>query len=180
MELAIREIGVVRIMTAFFFAAITKPLGIRGMFYVIAGSKARSIDGPTPHTIPPYNQYAVMAPRNPDKVAHAISNECDDVGVLNGLGHLRKRDAVAFEAKGIDADLELLGFAAVAYDIDHARDLLELTFENPVFGRLQLLDCVALALDCVAKDFSNGIPRRDRRLNARWQRGARLRTSFPI
>src|ERR1019366_5963276 len=60
-----------------------------------------------------------------------------DVGVLNGLGHLRKRDAVAFEAKGINADLELLGFAAVAYDIDYARHLLELTFENPVFRRLQ-------------------------------------------
>ena len=82
MELAIREVGVFRIMIAFFFAAITKPFGIRGMFYMIAGSKARSIDGPTPHTIPPYNQYAVMGPKDPDKVAKSISDECGKIGVL--------------------------------------------------------------------------------------------------
>jgi F420-0:gamma-glutamyl ligase-like protein len=103
MELAIQEIGVVRIMFAFFCAAITKPFGIRGMFYVIAGHKARSIDGPTPHTIPPYNQYAVMAPKDPDKVAKAISEECDNVGVLiidandmgqNTLGSFNVKDKV--------------------------------------------------------------------------------------
>lgn len=82
MELAIRECGVVRILIAFFFAAITKPLGIRGMFYVIAGPKARAIDGPTPHTIPPYNQYAVMGPKDPSKVAKQISDACGQVGVL--------------------------------------------------------------------------------------------------
>lgn len=82
MELAIQEVGVIRILIAFIGAAITKPFGIRGVFYVIAGAKARSIDGPTPHTIPPYNQYAVMAPKNPDKVAKQISELCGGVGVL--------------------------------------------------------------------------------------------------
>jgi len=75
MELAIREIGVIRIFLAFLAAAVTKPFGIKGMFYRVAGDKARSIDGPTPHTIPPYNQYAVMAPAHPDQVAKAISEQ---------------------------------------------------------------------------------------------------------
>jgi len=82
MELAIKEVGVLRILTAFFWAAITKPFGIKGVFYIIAGPKARSIDGPTPHTIPPYNTYAVMGPENPDKVAKEISQRCDNVGVM--------------------------------------------------------------------------------------------------
>jgi len=82
MELAIREVGVFRILVAFFFAAITKPFGIKGMFYIIAGPKARSIDGPTPHTIPPYNQYAVMGPKNPGKIAQEISKNCKNVPVV--------------------------------------------------------------------------------------------------
>ena len=82
MELAIREVGVIRIMLAFFVAAVTKPLGIKGMFYVVAGDQARSIDGPTPHTIPPYNKYAVMAPRNPGKVAKQISKKTEGTGVV--------------------------------------------------------------------------------------------------
>lgn len=82
MELAIREVGVIRILFAFFVAALTKPIGIKGMFYVIAGDGARSIDGPTPHTIPPYNQYAVMGPKNPSKVAKQISKACNGVGVF--------------------------------------------------------------------------------------------------
>jgi len=82
MELALREVGVVRIFIAFVCAALTKPFGIKGMFYRVAGHKARSIDGPTPHTIPPYNQYAVMAPSNPKDVAKAISKKCSNTGVL--------------------------------------------------------------------------------------------------
>jgi F420-0:gamma-glutamyl ligase-like protein len=82
MELAIREVGIPRILLAFAIAAVTKPFGLKGMFYRVAGDKARSIDGPTPHTIPPYNQYAVMAPKEPSKVAKAISQACDSIGVV--------------------------------------------------------------------------------------------------
>jgi F420-0:gamma-glutamyl ligase-like protein len=82
MELAIQEIGIPRTLLAFFVAAITKPIGIKGMFYVIAGDKARSIDGPTPHTIPPYNTYAVMGPKNPNKVAKQISAKCNNTPVV--------------------------------------------------------------------------------------------------
>ena len=74
MELAIRELGRIRILFAAAVAAITKPLGIKGAFYVICGPKARAIDGPCHYTIPPYNNYAKLAPKDPNKVARKLKD----------------------------------------------------------------------------------------------------------
>lgn len=72
MEMALRECGVPRILFASGVAAVGKLLGRKGDFYNVAGYKARSIDGPTNGTIPPYNEYVVLGPLHPDKVAHDI------------------------------------------------------------------------------------------------------------
>jgi len=73
MELAIKEAGLIRILFAAFCAAITKPFGIKGIFYYIAGRSVAGIDGPVPYALPPYNQYAVLAPKNPQKIVNEIS-----------------------------------------------------------------------------------------------------------
>lgn len=69
MEMALRECGTPRILLASAVAAVTKAFGRRGDFYRIAGDKARAIDGPTKHTIPPYNEAVVLGPTDPDGVA---------------------------------------------------------------------------------------------------------------
>ncbi len=74
MELALREAGTARILLAATVAAITRPLGIRGLFYRIAGRAIAAIDGPTPYTLPPYNRYAVLAPKDPDRVAQNLAD----------------------------------------------------------------------------------------------------------
>jgi len=90
MHLAIQEVGIPRILLAFIAAALTKPFGIKGVFYNVAGPKARGIDGPTPYTLPPYNKYAVLAPKDPDKEAEKISKKLEGIGVAiidaNDLG----------------------------------------------------------------------------------------------
>ena len=94
MELAIREVGVPRMLLGAAVAGITKPFGMRGMFYRVAGPKVRSIDGPTEHTLPPYNRYATLGPAQPRKTARALSKatghevviiDANDLGV-NALG----------------------------------------------------------------------------------------------
>lgn len=75
MQLAIDEIGLIRILLAAFFAVLTKPFGLRGLFYVIAGDQARAIDGAAPYVIPPYNEYVSKGPKEPTKVAQQISKE---------------------------------------------------------------------------------------------------------
>jgi hypothetical protein len=73
MEMALRECGIPRIMFAAAASAVTKPFGKKGIFYQLAGYKASSIDGPTPNTLPPYNQCVVLGPDRPDEVAREIS-----------------------------------------------------------------------------------------------------------
>lgn len=72
MEMALQECGTLKILYAAFRSALGKMVGKRGIFYDIAGPKARSIDGPCDCTIPPYNHYVVLGPLEPDKVAAQI------------------------------------------------------------------------------------------------------------
>jgi len=76
MEMALRECGVVRILFAAAVSVVGKVLGRRGWFYTVAGEKARSIDGPTPNTIPPYNECVVLGPKAPDATARLIAAAC--------------------------------------------------------------------------------------------------------
>jgi len=94
MELAIREAGEARILGATAAAAVTKPFGVKGVFYRVAGPAVRAIDGPTRGTIPPYDGHAKMGPADPDGVARDLSArlgvgvaviDANDIGV-NVLG----------------------------------------------------------------------------------------------
>lgn len=73
MQLAIDEVGAPRILLAAAASAITKPFGVHGVFYRIAGRGASAIDGPTSYTIPPYNQAATLGPRDPTGAARSIA-----------------------------------------------------------------------------------------------------------
>lgn len=89
MHLAIREAGLLRILMAAFFSALTRAMGLRGVFYIIAGNKINAIDGPCANTIPPFNLYAKLPPSKPDLVAASISKKIKrDVVIIdaNDLG----------------------------------------------------------------------------------------------
>lgn len=73
MELAIQEVGWPRIFLAAAVSAVTKPFGIRGVFYHLAGHDVATIDGPCDYTLPPGNKSAKLGPKNPDQVAKKIA-----------------------------------------------------------------------------------------------------------
>lgn len=73
MQLAIEECGLLRILFAAFIGGAGKALGIRGLFYRLAGPQARLIDGPCANTLPPYNEYATLGPQAPQAVARELS-----------------------------------------------------------------------------------------------------------
>ena len=81
MELAIREAGLLRIFAAAAVALPTRLVGVRGLFYIVAGHNINAIDGPTPYTIPPYNHYAKLPPEDPDGVAREISQALSGAAV---------------------------------------------------------------------------------------------------
>ena len=73
MQLAISEVGAPRILLAAALSAVTKPFGVHGLFYRVAGRQAAAIDGPTSYTIPPYNNSATLGPKDPDGAARALA-----------------------------------------------------------------------------------------------------------
>src|SRR5262249_19083831 len=109
MQLAIDEVGAPRIVGAAAAAAVTRPLGVRGVFYRVAGARVASIDGPTPHTIPPYNTHAKRPPDDPEGAAPRLAARLSvraggtvEVAVIaaNDLGA-----AVLGATPGVDRDL---------------------------------------------------------------------------
>ncbi len=72
MEMAMREAGSLRIIMAAAAGALDRLTGRSGNFYRVAGRRVAAIDGPGPTTIPPYNQYIVLAPAHPEWVIQAL------------------------------------------------------------------------------------------------------------
>ena len=104
MQLAIDDIGVPKILFAALCSAITKPFGVRGVFYKIVGDKGRAIDGPCDYTLPPYNHCAKLAPKDPDKVAKELEDYsgCKIVVMdANDIG----REVLGVSDKNIDIEM---------------------------------------------------------------------------
>jgi F420-0:gamma-glutamyl ligase-like protein len=89
MELAIREAGAPRMLFAAFLSAITKPFGIKGVFYKVVGNNINAIDGPCDYTLPPYNKCAKLGPAKPHDVARKLKEKFGNEFIIidaNDLG----------------------------------------------------------------------------------------------
>ena len=75
MQLAIQEVGLPRILIATVVSVFTRPFGVRGMFYHVAGRSAAGIDGPTEYSLYPANVSAKLLPRGPQGVCDKIDKE---------------------------------------------------------------------------------------------------------
>jgi F420-0:gamma-glutamyl ligase-like protein len=82
MQLALIDVGIPRILLGCLAAVVTKPFGVRGAFYKVCGKKAYAIDGPCDYTLPPYNKYAQMAPKDPDKVAREMTEKLGNTFIV--------------------------------------------------------------------------------------------------
>ena len=82
MEMAIREVGLPRILFAAFIAGIGKLFRKRGWFYIVAGYRASSIDGPSPKNIAPYDRYVILGPVHPDETAQELSDHLGGISAL--------------------------------------------------------------------------------------------------
>ncbi len=109
MEMAFQECGTPRILFAAFCAVIGKLFGKRGWFYIVAGPKARGIDGPCDCTIPPYDNYVVLIPDDPmgtsKRLAKALGYpvaivDINDLGA-NILGFSEKEPSLEWLAKAL-------------------------------------------------------------------------------
>ncbi len=102
MELAIREAGLLRIVFASLCSILTKPFGVKGVFYKVVGNGLNAIDGPCDYTLYPGNVSAKLGPKNPNSVAQKISGELGiDVAIIDANDLGRRTEGVS---KGVDRD----------------------------------------------------------------------------
>lgn len=104
MEMALQECGTIRILFAAAISAVGKLFHKRGWFYKVAGFKARAIDGPCDYTLPPYNEYVVLAPAEPDKVAREISGVLGVQALVTDINDLEGQ-ILGTSEESIDRDL---------------------------------------------------------------------------
>ena len=74
MQALVDIVGPGRVLFAFFVGAIAKVFRKPGVFYQLAGEQARLIDDVT-GTLPPYDQFIVLGPDNPQRVVEQIRAE---------------------------------------------------------------------------------------------------------
>ena len=72
MQTLVDLVGTPRVLLAFIGGVILRVFGQRGGFYQLAGDQARLIDDVT-GTLPPYDQYIVLGPEDPQSVVNQIS-----------------------------------------------------------------------------------------------------------
>lgn len=103
MELAIREANPLRFGLAVLLSALTKPFGIRGVFYHVVGGNINAIDGPCNYTLPPYNRHAKLGPKDPQKVITQLEKILGFPVVIADTNDVAARVLVASE--GVDKKL---------------------------------------------------------------------------
>ena len=75
MQCAINEAGSLRILIAAFFSALTKPFGIKGIFYRIAGKKTAMIDAAHTTPVEPFDKCVILGPDKPDAVSQRLKKK---------------------------------------------------------------------------------------------------------
>jgi len=75
MQVAIDVSGKLRMIIAMILGGIGKIFGIHGIFWIIAGNRVSEIDGFNPDAMYPYTEYAVLPPKEPEKVCQEIENK---------------------------------------------------------------------------------------------------------
>lgn len=103
MQSLMEESGQFKVLFAVICGFATKCVGIKGVFYRMAGEQARLIDDVT-GDMPPYDKHIVYGPKNPAQVAEEIAKQCGGYGAAIADVNDLKRSAVLGVSKGVDAD----------------------------------------------------------------------------
>ncbi len=104
MQTLVDVVGARRVFLAFVVGAIAKVLGKPGVFYQLAGEQARLIDDVT-GTLPPYDQFIVLGPENPQQVVERIQQE---TGLAAAIVDVNDLKAVKILAKTANLSTSIL------------------------------------------------------------------------
>jgi len=75
MQYAINKVGVIKVIFASIASAITKLIGIKGVFYKIVGQEVSGLDGFYDHIWEEYGDIGIELPEKPNEVCNEIKQE---------------------------------------------------------------------------------------------------------
>lgn len=128
MQALVDVVGPVRVLFAFLVGAIAKVLGKPGVFYQLAGEQARLIDDVT-GTLPPYDQFIVLGPENPQQVVDQIQKE---TGLPAAVVDVNDLQAVKVLAMSNGVSLRFLEQALLRNPAGNADEQTPLVLIRPV------------------------------------------------
>lgn len=121
--------GPVRVIFALVVGAIAKKLfGKPGVFYQLAGEQARLIDDVT-GTLPPYDQFIVLGPENPQQVVLAIQQQ---TGLAAAIVDANDLKAVKILAVTANVPIDFLEQALITNPAGNADEQTPLVLIRPV------------------------------------------------
>lgn len=100
MQALIDEEGAMRVFCAFIVGSLAKLIGVKGMFYNLAGEQARLIDDFT-GTMPPYDKCVVYGPKNPVELSEKITNALGCYGAVVADVNDLKKAAILGTSKNV-------------------------------------------------------------------------------
>ncbi|WP_193104211.1 asparagine synthase (glutamine-hydrolyzing) [Brachybacterium sp. FME24] len=139
MELAIREVGLPRVVAASAAGAAGKVVGKRGLFYEVVGANVRAIDGPTPYSAFPSNVSAKLPPKDPDAVSATISAAIRGADIPAAL-----RDSFVGT---VVMDANDIGRNVLGSDVATPDERLEATFADNPLGQGRQRTPLAILVD---------------------------------
>lgn len=131
MQSLIDVVGPVRVLLAFLLGAIAKVFGRPGVFYQLAGEQARLIDDVT-GTLPPYDQFIVMGPSNPQQVVDEIRAK---TGVPAAIVDVNDLKAVKVLAATADVSETFLKQALLRNPAGNAAEQTPIVLVRPVASK---------------------------------------------
>lgn len=132
MQTLVDVMGPVRVLGAFIIGAIAKLLGKPGVFYQLAGEQARLIDDVT-GTLPPFDQFIVLGPANPQEVVRQIKAE---TGLGAAIVDVNDLKAVKILASTTDVSIPLLEEALIRNPAGNADEQTPLVLIRPLSKKI--------------------------------------------
>ncbi len=127
MQALVDLVGPMRVLGAFIGGSIAKVFGHGGGFYQLAGEQARLIDDVT-GTLPPYDQFIVLGPENPQQVVDQIQAE---TGLGAAIVDVNDLKAVKVLAATRDVSLPLLEAALMSNPAGNADEQTPVVLIRP-------------------------------------------------
>ncbi len=75
MQVAVEMAGRPRMVLAIILGVLGKAVGIKGVFWMVAGNRVSEIDGFNPDAMWPYTEYAILPPKNPQQLCNNIEQK---------------------------------------------------------------------------------------------------------